>query len=237
MANCINCGAKLNALNETYPLWESTDDRFCSRCREKAKRFFKRHEMDFGNRKITTSLISSNIETLLGMGFSESGIRYLLDYAAALNESSIAENTSAELSQSETVQKHQEAWNNALERNNRTEEQLSNIYYLKATTGYNFEGYEIRDYIAIFSAEVVLGKEAFSEFSEGVSDTYEILGNAGVIKLTMAKASALRKLKEKCYDAGANAVIGVTIDMTTIGQNMMIVSADGTAVKISKTKL
>ena len=221
MANCINCGAKLNALNETYPLWESTDDRFCSRCREKAKRFFKRHEMDFGNRKITTSLISSNIETLLGMGFSESGIRYLLDYAAALNESSIAENTSAELSQSETVQK----------------EQLSNIYYLKATTGYNFEGYEIRDYIAIFSAEVVLGKEAFSEFSEGVSDTYEILGNAGVIKLTMAKASALRKLKEKCYDAGANAVIGVTIDMTTIGQNMMIVSADGTAVKISKTKL
>ena len=227
MANCINCGVKLSALNESYPLWDATEIRFCNRCREKAKRFLKHHKMDFGNRNITQDFISSNIEFLMGMGFSENGIQYLLDYAGVLTGANAEHNKNERLEEAAT-QREQEEWKH-------TEGRRLQIYLLKATTGYNFEGYVITNYIGILSAEVVLGTDVFSTFSAGVSDIYESESNAAASKITMAKASALRKLKEKCYDAGANAIIGVDFDMMTIEHKTIVVCANGTAVKISET--
>lgn len=53
-------------------------------------------------------------------------------------------------------------------------------------------------------------------------------------KLTEAKERALKKLYLNCYDAGANAVIGVDFEMMTIGTNMIVTCANGTAVKVEK---
>ena len=182
--------------------------------------------MDFGNRNITQGFISSNIDFLMGMGFSENGIQYLMDYAGVLTGANAEHNKIERLEEAAT---QREEWK-------RTEERLLQIYLLKATTGYNFEGYVITNYIGILSAEVVLGTDVFSTFSAGVSDIYESESNAAASKITMAKASALRKLKEKCYDAGANAIIGVDFDMMTIEHKTIVVCANGTAVKISETK-
>ena len=53
-------------------------------------------------------------------------------------------------------------------------------------------------------------------------------------KLTAAKNAALEKLKESCLLANANAVIGVDIDISIMGQNMILACANGTAVRIEK---
>lgn len=49
-------------------------------------------------------------------------------------------------------------------------------------------------------------------------------------KLSYAKQAALNKLKEKCISTGANACVGVDFDIMTLGSNMLVASASGTAV-------
>ena len=103
-----------------------------------------------------------------------------------------------------------------------------------ATTTNSFDGYRITNYIKIESGEVVLGTGIFSEFSASFSD---LLGTANASfgsKLEQAKSVALEKLKENCILDGANAVVGVDLDIMTIGSNMIVACANGTAVRIEK---
>jgi uncharacterized protein YbjQ (UPF0145 family) len=46
-----------------------------------------------------------------------------------------------------------------------------------------------------------------------------------------ARDLALKEMMEEAEKLGANAVVGVDIDYETVGNNMMMVSASGTAVK------
>ena len=103
-----------------------------------------------------------------------------------------------------------------------------------STTTNSFEGYKITQYLKIESGEVVLGTGIFSEFSASFSD---LLGTANASfgsKLEQAKSVALEKLKENCILDGANAVVGVDLDIMTIGSNMIVACANGTAVRIEK---
>ena len=58
----------------------------------------------------------------------------------------------------------------------------------------------------------------------GRSGTYEK-------KMTEAREIALTEMIERAEALGANAVVGVDIDYETVGNNMMMVSTSGTAVK------
>lgn len=104
-----------------------------------------------------------------------------------------------------------------------------------STTGYSFEGYNITEYLGIKSGEIVIGTGVFSEFSASISDMFGIASNTLAGKLTQAKNAALNVLIDNCIMSDANAVIGVDIDIMTIGQNMIVACANGTAVKIEKT--
>ena len=102
------------------------------------------------------------------------------------------------------------------------------------TTGYTFEGYRITAYKGIVSGEIVLGTGFLSELSAGLSD---IMGNSSSAmggKISTAKQAALRDLKINCIKRGANAVIGVDLDFMTIGANMIVACASGTAVLVEK---
>ena len=103
-----------------------------------------------------------------------------------------------------------------------------------STTGYGFDGYHITQYLGIKSGEVVLGTGVFSEFSAGVSDFFGVASNTMSTKLTTAKNAALSKLIDACMHVGANAVIGVDIDIMTVGTNMIVACANGTAVYIER---
>ena len=102
------------------------------------------------------------------------------------------------------------------------------------TTGYNFEGYKIVSYKNIVHGEVVLGTGIFSDFSAAVND---LLGTTSGImegKLSKAKTIAQNQMIRNCICKGANALIGVDYDVMTLGNNMIVVSANGTAVVIEK---
>ena len=50
-------------------------------------------------------------------------------------------------------------------------------------------------------------------------------------KMNEARNIAIQEMTEKAQALGADAVVGVDIDYETVGNNMMMVSASGTAVK------
>lgn len=118
-------------------------------------------------------------------------------------------------------------------------EEKNNEYHnrkklFKMTNGYNFEGYHISDYLNIVSAETVLGTGFLSEFSSQISDVFGT--NSGMFegKIATAKDMAVKNLVDKALDAGANALIGVDFDLMTLSNNIIVVSANGTAVVIDK---
>lgn len=101
---------------------------------------------------------------------------------------------------------------------------------LLTTTGYSFEGYKITDYIGIVSAEIVLGTGVLSDCAASIKDFFGAKSGSYTNVLSKAKALVLRQLTNKAINVGANAVIGITFDITVIGNNMIVASVDGTAV-------
>jgi len=105
------------------------------------------------------------------------------------------------------------------------------------TTSSSFEGYDIIEYCAVKSGSVVLGTGFLSELSASLSDLSGSENDRMSNKIEEAKASATNKLIENCIYAGGNAIVGIEYDMMTIGANMIVVSANGTAVKVKAKKL
>lgn len=106
----------------------------------------------------------------------------------------------------------------------------------KTTTGYNFEGYAIIEYKNIVTSEVVLGTGFLSELSTQLNDLIGTTSGTFENKLCKAKVMALNKVIEKATSIGANALIGISYDMMTLSNNMLVVSVNGTAVVIGKIK-
>lgn len=118
------------------------------------------------------------------------------------------------------------------ENQHRLEQEISKLSELPflSTTGYNFDGYTICRYIGIVSSEYVLGTGFISELSASVSDSWGTHSKKMENKIATAKMQAMSTLCERAVKAGANSIIGVRFNVTTLGENMIVVSADGTAV-------
>ena len=102
------------------------------------------------------------------------------------------------------------------------------------TTGFNFDGYKITNYIGIKSGESVLGTGLLSDLSATLTDFFGVESSVVGMKLGQAKEKALASLIDRCIIAGANAAIGIDLDIMTYGPNMMVACANGTAVTIEK---
>lgn len=102
------------------------------------------------------------------------------------------------------------------------------------TTGYNFEGRKITDYIGIINAEIVLGTGVLSDCAASFKDFFGAKSGSYTNVLSRAKAIVLQQLISKATSVGANAIIGVDFDISVIGNNMIVASVDGTAVTVEK---
>lgn len=109
---------------------------------------------------------------------------------------------------------------------------MSNILM---TSGFNFEGYTITDYIGVYSGECALGTGFLSSLGAGFADFFG--SNSGMYsdKLKKAKDYAINQLLEQVRRVGGNAVIGLDIDYTSFSSDIMGVVANGTAVRITKS--
>ncbi len=100
------------------------------------------------------------------------------------------------------------------------------------TTTNNFEGYRIKKYIDIESAEVVMGTGIFSEISGGLADFVGQRSTGFESKMQKAKKAAFDQLKILAIQKGGNAVVGVDIDYSEFAGNRTAVIANGTIVEI-----
>jgi len=100
------------------------------------------------------------------------------------------------------------------------------------TTTDSIEGCQVSVYLGVVSGECVYGANIFRDFFANVRDV--VGGRTGGYEKVLAdgKDAALEDMIEEAERLGADAIIGVDLDYEAIGDKMLMVSANGTAVKL-----
>ena len=101
------------------------------------------------------------------------------------------------------------------------------------TTTNTVEGHRIDQYYGIVSGESIIGANVFRDFLAGIRDFVGGRSQAYEEVLREAKDTALLEMSQQAERLGANAVIGVDLDYETVYGSMLMVTASGTAVRIS----
>ncbi|WP_101696686.1 putative heavy metal-binding protein [Clostridium minihomine] len=102
------------------------------------------------------------------------------------------------------------------------------------TTTNAIEGKKIIAYKGIMFGEVITGINFIKDFAAGLTNIFGGRSNSYEGELMEARTKAIEELKSRAAAAGANAVIGVDVDYEVLGSgnNMLMVTASGTAVMI-----
>lgn len=103
------------------------------------------------------------------------------------------------------------------------------------TTTTSVEGRPVREYLGVVTGEVIVGANIFKDLFASVRDI--VGGRSGAYESTLrdARKTALDEAASEARALGADAVIGIDLDYEVLGQggSMLMVSASGTAVKLS----
>ena len=103
------------------------------------------------------------------------------------------------------------------------------------TTTANVPNKEIKEVVAIVSAEVAVGMNIFKDMFSAVRDV--VGGRAGAVQNTLrdVRGQALDELRQEASRVGADAVVAVDLDYSEFsggGRSMLFIVANGTAVKL-----
>lgn len=109
---------------------------------------------------------------------------------------------------------------------------LEALEQIKVTSGYNFEGHEITEYLGFISSETALGMGLFKSISAGLANMVGSESMSLSKNLRAAKEAAITDLKEEAYNKGANAIIGMALDYTMFADSIVGAIVSGTAVII-----
>jgi len=112
---------------------------------------------------------------------------------------------------------------------------MNKMNNILVTTTNNLEGLKIKQYLKPLSAHVVAGTNFFSDFFASFSDVFG--GRSGTYQrqLSSIYTEAIETLKQSAVEIGANAIIGMKVDLDEIsgkGKSMFMITATGTAVII-----
>ncbi len=104
------------------------------------------------------------------------------------------------------------------------------------TTTDGVDGRTIAGYLGVVSGDAVMGTNIFRDMFAGIRDL--IGGRSGSYEkeLGNAKLLAIEDMVAQARELGADAIVGVDLDYESIGSNgksMLMVSANGTAVKFA----
>ncbi len=100
------------------------------------------------------------------------------------------------------------------------------------TTTPSVEGKSITHYHGIVTGEAILGANIFKDLFAGIRDIVGGRAAAYEKELSKARVTALNEMQERAQALGATAIVGVDLDYEVIN-NMLMVSASGTAVSLS----
>lgn len=100
------------------------------------------------------------------------------------------------------------------------------------TTTPDVAGRGISEYLGIVCAQSVLGVNAFKDVAAGMRNVFGGRSKSYENELSSGVAAVIEELENQAAALGAEAVLGVDIDYETVGNNMLMVSASGTAVRL-----
>lgn len=140
----------------------------------------------------------------------------------------------AEKKYPEHVVKEIDAWFKEKESMMKSKEIMEEADDFMMTTCPSFEGYRITAYHGVVSGESVLGTGFISSMDASVSDLLGAESAAFIQKLAEARKMAKKRAVGNCFSAGGNALIGIDIEYTMFGGNMIGVIVTGTSVTIEK---
>jgi uncharacterized protein YbjQ (UPF0145 family) len=101
------------------------------------------------------------------------------------------------------------------------------------TTTPSIEGHSVSGYLGIVAAQGVLGVNAFKDVAAGMRNILGGRSKSYENELASGVSDSLVELEKQAEQLGADALIGVDIDYESVGSNMLMISASGTAVKLS----
>ncbi len=99
------------------------------------------------------------------------------------------------------------------------------------TTTHDIQGKQIQEYLGIVVGETIIATNIFRDIGASLRDIVGGRSGSYEKKMTEARETAINEMAEKAKALGADAIVGVDIDYETVGNNMMMVSASGTAVR------
>lgn len=213
---CSICNKKQSGFIEDFPLsTELINFRICAKCKDNMQnmnKYLREKDLDRYDelRRYFESILESN-------NTDEQVSKYLEEFINNKNQN-----------QYDVIAKQKEMEAKAEAEYN---EFIKNFMM---TTGYNFEGYKIKKYVKVITAECVLGTGFLSEFTSGFADFFGVESEQFNSKLKEARNFALNKLTKQAFELKANAVIGIDIDYTMFGKNMIGVIINGTAIEVEK---
>ncbi|HWR62377.1 MAG TPA: heavy metal-binding domain-containing protein [Clostridia bacterium] len=90
------------------------------------------------------------------------------------------------------------------------------------------------DYKGIVFGEVISGVDFIKDFAAGLTNFFGGRSGSYEGELIAAREKALAEMTDRASSLGANAVVGVDVDYEVLGQgnNMLMVTASGTAVVV-----
>ncbi|MBQ5909569.1 MAG: heavy metal-binding domain-containing protein [Bacteroidaceae bacterium] len=102
------------------------------------------------------------------------------------------------------------------------------------STTFTLDGHPVKNYLGVVSAETIIGANAFRDLAASVRDFFGGHSNSYEEVFVRAKETALAELSQRAAAMGANAVIGISINYTTVGASgsMLMVTCTGTAVVV-----
>jgi len=101
------------------------------------------------------------------------------------------------------------------------------------TTTPGIEGRTVAQYLGVVTAQGVLGRQRVQRHRRRHAQHLRGRAKSYENELASGVSDALAELEQQAARLGADAVVGVDIDYETVGDNMLMVSASGTAVKLS----
>ena len=97
----------------------------------------------------------------------------------------------------------------------------------------SIEGRRVGEYLGVVSGDAIVGANMSRDFFARIRDV--VGGRAGGYEKALqgAKNAAMADMIEAAEALGANAILAVDLDYETIGDSMLMVSANGTAVRLA----
>lgn len=96
----------------------------------------------------------------------------------------------------------------------------------------SLEGKTIKEYRGVIFGEVISGIHYMKDLTASITNMVGGRAEEYEQELVDARAEAISEMMGRAQKIGANAIVGVKIDIETINGSMLMVTASGTAVVV-----